>query len=86
VTYVKTLALALDYWSASVFFNQKDITISSLCWMLDQGKEAPLKLSRCQRWALSKIGPWLDRHWPNHRARARYSDITRLKNALDMLT
>jgi hypothetical protein len=85
MTFGKNAALALDYWCCSIFFNQRDITISALTWALEQDRVASLNLFRWQLWALSKIGPWLDRHWPNHRAEARAGDIERINAVLKML-
>lgn len=33
-TYTYTLALAIDRFGAAVLFNEPDITISSLCWIV----------------------------------------------------
>lgn len=91
-TYTHTLALALDRAAAAVFFNEPDITISSLCWVVRSGSvtaNAALKLYGWQAFALRAIGRALEYFWPGHCARARTGDIdtsTRSRALLGALT
>lgn len=82
-TYSHTLVLGLDRFGAAILFNQPDITISSLCWVV---REAPfgkiaedalpkLKLYRWQNCALVIIGNALEYFWPGHCEAARLGDL-----------
>lgn len=91
-TYSHTLALALDRAAAAVIYNEPDITISSLCWVVRSGSvtaNATLKLYRWQAASLRAIGSALEYFWPGHCARARTGDIatsTRARTLLGALT
>jgi hypothetical protein len=90
-SYAHMLAFALDILGAEIFWNQTDITISSLCWLVMAADELvagpgeenyKLRLVRLNLygWQLSllrHIGPQLDRIRPNHRELAREADIDR---------
>lgn len=90
-TYAHTLAFTLDIAGALIFWNQSDITISSLCWLVmaaddlvaSPGEEnyklrlVRLKLYGWQISLLRHIGPQLDKIQPNHRELAREADLAR---------
>lgn len=84
-TYTHTVLIAADQFAAAVFFNRPDLTISTMCWMVMEGKDATLKLSKMQRAFLAWLGPQLNKYWPNHCAEARDGDIKRAKNTLTSL-
>ncbi len=84
-SYTHTLAIALDDWAASVFFNRPDLTVSTLCWLVASGKDAPLNLWRWQRAFLQWLGPWLNRIQKDHMALAREGDIERAQSTLSLL-
>lgn len=77
-TYSHTVALGVDRLGAAVIYNEPDITISSLCWIVRSGTDqqrAALKLYRWQLLSLRGIGNGLEYFWPGHCARARTGDI-----------
>lgn len=86
MTFGKNFALALDDWAASIFWNQRDVTVSGLTWVMENHPERLAHMYEWQRRLLSKIGPWLDKHWPNHRAEARAGDLARLAASQALLT
>lgn len=79
-TYSHTLALAVDRFGAALLFNQPDITISSLCWLVRTYPATKvlerITLHTWQFALLTGIGAGLERFWPGHCARARDSDRT----------
>ena len=77
-TYSHTVALGIDRLGAALFFNQPDITISSLCWIVRAGASShrsALKANRVQEKALLWIGDFLEHFWPGHCADARQGDL-----------
>lgn len=76
-TYSHTVALGLDRLGAALIFNEPDITISSLCWVVRTPSAAviPLKLSGWQYRLLLWIGDRLEQFWPGHCADARGGDL-----------
>jgi hypothetical protein len=82
-TYSHTVALGVDRLGAALVFNQPDITISSLCWIVLNGEKlkiaedalVELKLWRWQRFALKWIGHGLEYFWPGHTEAARLGDL-----------
>jgi hypothetical protein len=93
-TYTHTLALAIDRFFAAMIFNEPDITISSLCWVvLNAGNDpiaakaiALLKLYAWQKWLLLRIGGFLEYFWKGHCANARLGDISTGNRAVSLLT
>jgi hypothetical protein len=86
-TYTHTIALAADFFGAALFWNQQDITISSLCWMActNDPRLAGLTLYKWQTWLLLKIGPLLNDIQTNHMALARAADVARAERVLALL-
>lgn len=87
-TYSHTLALALDRAAAAVIFNEPDITISSLAWMVRSGSDAQrasLKLHGWQRSCLRFVGSALEYFWPGHLDAARLGDIQTSQRAAALL-
>lgn len=86
-SYSYTLVIGLDRFGAAVFFNQPDLTISSLCWIVRTN--APtlplLKLSTWQLLTLRWIGSGLEWLQPGHCANARASDMAASQRAADLL-
>jgi hypothetical protein len=78
-TYSHTVALGVDRLGAALVFNQPDITISSLCWIVRQVHSEDmvqrLKLYPWQLWLLRRIGNFLEHFWPGHCADARQGDL-----------
>lgn len=77
-TYSHTVALGFDRLGAALIFNEPDITISSLCWIVRESSPAQvekLKLSEWQLWLLWQIGNGLEHFWPGHCAAARQGDL-----------
>lgn len=77
-TYSHTALLALDRWGGAIIFNEPDITISSLCWIVREGStsmQSALKLYGWQLLALRGIGSALEYFWPGHCAAARLGDL-----------
>jgi hypothetical protein len=91
-TYSHTALLGIDRLGAALLFNEPDITISSLAWVVRSGSDAQraqLQLYGWQRSALSAIGSALEYFWPGHCARARTGDLatsTRARTLLGALT
>lgn len=92
-TYSHTVVLGIDRLGAAIFFNEPDITISSLCYIVRSYPrvkvDAVLKLYDWQRFALQWIGNGLEYFWPGHCTRARSGDIettTRARQLLGALT
>lgn len=76
-TYSHTLLLAIDRAAAAVVFNEPDITVSSLCWIVHAGtydQVAALKLYNWQHCLLLDIGDGLEYFFPGHLVAARKSD------------
>ena len=77
-TYTHTVLLGIDRLGAAIIYNEPDITISSLCWIVRFGSDAQrnqLKLYGWQSASLRAIGAGLEYFWPGHCARARTGDI-----------
>jgi len=82
-TYLYTVLLALDRFSAAILFNRPDITISSLCWVVlnfiedDKARAAyaELKLNIVQEFFLYWVGKALEAISKGHCAQARLTDI-----------
>lgn len=93
-TYSHTVALAIDRLGAALLFNEPDITISSLAWIvrnagaLKIAEEAlpRLKLAAWQRFALEQIGNGLEHFWPGHLDAARWGDLQTGQRARDLLS
>jgi hypothetical protein len=91
-TYSHTALLGIDRLGAALVFNEPDITISSLCWVVRNGNSeelGALKLYSWQLCALRGIGNTLEHFWPGHCTRARDGDIqasTRARTLLGVAT
>ena len=85
-TYSHTLLIALDDFGAAIIFNRPDLTISTLCYLVVNGKDASLKLWRWQTAVLKWLGPWLDRIQKDHMALAREGDSERAQSTIDLLS
>ena len=77
MTYLQVLLLAIDRFGAAVIYQQLNLTISAMTWMVETGRAGPLKLWKWQAWSLVVIGPWLDKIQPSHREMARANDLKR---------
>jgi len=86
MTFSKSAALALDDFAASIFWNKRMVCVSSLTWVMQNHPERLADMYAWQRAWLARIGPWLDRNWPDHRAQARQGDINRLKASWELLS
>lgn len=86
MTFGKSFALALDDMGATVFWNKRDVSISGLTWVIENHPERLADMYEWQRAWLKHIGPWLDKHWPDHRAQARQGDLNRLAAATELLS
>lgn len=87
-TYTHTLAIGIDSLGAAIFFNEPDLTISSLAWIVRSGSSAQqrqLELYGWQRSALVAIGAALEYFWPGHCASARLGDISRSERTTNLL-
>ena len=87
-SYSHTVLIAVDRLGAALLFNEPDITISSLCWVVRSGtpaQNAALKLYGWQKSALQLVGDGLEYFWPGHCARARTSDIQTSSRAAQLL-
>lgn len=89
-----TVVIAVDQLAAAVFFNRSDVTVSSLCRVVqlaDAGVEdfperlRYLNLSDRQVEALRWIGTQLDKRWPGHCEGARLGDLGRQGSARSLL-
>jgi hypothetical protein len=77
-TYSHTLLLAIARAAAAVVFNEPDITVSGLCWIVHFGTSeevAALKLYNWQHGLLVEIGGGLEHFFPGHLAATRQGDI-----------
>ena len=77
MTYLQVLLLAIDRFGAAVIYQQLNLTISAMTWMVETGRAGPLKLWKWQAVSLTYIGPWLDKIQPSHREMARANDLKR---------
>ena len=94
-TYLHNILVALDSFCAAIFFNRPDLTISSLCRVVQlsdaqeegwQWKvERVLKLARWQVWVLRVIGKALNLTFKNHCEAARISDLMRAGSTIQLL-
>lgn len=84
--YQWTFLLALDFFFAMIVFAKFGLTISTMTWMVEEKKDAPLKLWMWQRSWLSWLGPRLDKIQPNHRKLARMNDLYRAAAVVGWLT
>lgn len=75
-TYAHNVLVAFDQFCAVVFFNQPDITVSSLCWIALNRADARSRINvgYAQLRILVGIGHSLEFFWPGHCAGARDSD------------
>lgn len=80
-TYVHNVLVGFDQFCAVVFFNQPDVTVSSLCWL---ARSYPLvivqrrmRLNIIQYKLLQLIGAGLEKKWPGHCVAAREADMGR---------
>lgn len=93
-TYSHTVLLALDRLGAALIFNEPDITISSLCWIVRNATKyriaevalPKLKLAVWQKFALVWIGNGLEYFWPGHCEAARQGDLQTGANARSLLS
>lgn len=85
-TYTHTILIGLDQFAAGLLFNRNDLTISTMCFLVMHGNDAPLKLSERQRAFLAWLGPVLDKIQAGHCAGARQGDIERAKSTLTSLS
>lgn len=95
MTYLKTTAVGFDMWCAGIFFDQDDVTVSSICGLvrrMDKGDKTArnlvmftLQLHDWQIGACRKIGAQLERYWPGHCEAAIAADILRAKRAISLL-
>ena len=85
-TYVHTLLIAIDQFAAAVFFNRADVTISSLCRVVqlaDSGdavwtaRLAATKFARWQIAILRVLAAGLEKIQTSHCELARQSDLSR---------
>lgn len=83
--YLKTVALGLDDFAASVFLGRNDLCISAACGLVLADRDAPLKLSRIQRGALHAIGAVLDFWFPGHCQGAILGDLSRARSSISVL-
>lgn len=82
-SYSHTVVLAVDRLGAAVIYNQPDITISSLCWIVRNGTKLKiaedalpvLRLAPWQKFSLVWIGNGLEYFWPGHCEAARKGDL-----------
>jgi hypothetical protein len=93
-TYVHTLLIAIDSLAAAIFFNRADVTISSLCRVVqlaDAGYltwQARLTATKFAAWQISVLrvlARWLDDIQTNHCELARQSDLARDASSLTLL-
>lgn len=93
-TYSHSLAIGLDMFGAVILFNRPDLTISSLCRIVqlaDANREdfparlAALKLSAWQVKLLRWLAKRLDRLQTDHCEGARLGDIERAQSTRDFL-
>lgn len=93
-TYSHTAVLALDRLGAALLFNEPDITISSLCWVVRYATSLRiaevalprLKLHPVQHAALRYIGNALEHFWPGHCDAARWGDLQTGQRSRDLLS
>lgn len=87
-TYSHTVLLGVDRLGAALIYNEPDITISSLCWIVRSGSDsqrAALKLYHWQLRSLQLIGDGLEHFWPGHCARARNGDLQTTQRSRQLL-
>jgi hypothetical protein len=70
------LAIAVDIFTASVFWKKYDLTVSTLC---------DVALAKNQRGFLFSLGRVLNYFFPGHTANARASDKGRALQALNYI-
>lgn len=93
-TYSHTVVLGIDRLGAAVIYNEPDITISSLCWIVRNSDKlkiaedalAVLKLNRWQLSSLQLIGDGLEHFWPGHCDAARLGDLQTTQRARSLLS
>lgn len=84
-TYSHNVLIALDMLGAALLINRDDITISTMCDMVEKGDDSCLKLHGWQRAFLAWLGPVLNKIQANHCAQARLGDIARAESTLKVL-
>ena len=100
-TYSHNLLYSLDIVGAVVFWNQRDVTISALCRIVQLADEEgygsragakwwprlmSLNLWRWQLWVLRRLAPMLDRIQANHCEGARQADLARAAHITELLS
>lgn len=80
--YIHTVLVGLDSFAAVLFFCRADLTISTMCWMVANGKGGYLKLNRFQLWFLRWLGPVLNKIQTDHMAIAQASDLARANSTI----
>jgi len=94
-TYSHNVFYAVDVWAATILFNQSDVTISSMCRMVQLADFAPnlagprlgeLKLWGWQVALLRQVGRLLEWLQPGHCEAARVADLARAERRKALLT
>ncbi len=100
-SYLHTFLLGLDRFGAALFFNQPDMTISSLAWVVRTFRNANannlehdvaarainiVKPGSFQYAALVEIGDFLEHFWPGHCEGARQGDVDTAARTIVLLT
>jgi hypothetical protein len=94
-TYFHTVAIALDQFAAAIFFNRADVTISSLCRVVqlaDSGMTpwpahlASTKFSAAQIGFLRQLAKVLNKIQTNHCELARQADLARDDSSTQLLS
>lgn len=81
-SYVHTVLVGLDMFAAVLFFCRADLTVSTMCWMVANGKEGYLKLNRVQHWFLKTLGPVLNMIQADHMDIAMTNDLARANSTI----
>lgn len=84
--YIHTVLVGLDSFAAVVFFCRADLTVSTMCWMVANGKAEYLKLNWVQHAFLAWLGPLLNKIQADHMAIAMASDTARARSTLTALS
>lgn len=78
-TYSRSVCIGIDRFYSALLFNEPDMTISSLCWLVrnrfTEGVREEVKLYNWQIRVLWHIGAGLEFFFPGHIAVARSNDI-----------
>ncbi len=93
-TYLHNVLVGLDAWGAAVFFNRNDVTISTMCRIVQlyDAKDADavavvthMNLHDWQIGVLRRLAVGLNEIQPNHCELARQGDIERAQRILALL-